>query len=85
MAPNDSHRVSLLLNHYPKAMMPVLINVLNALESAADDFLRRHMSWVLPSLCDLIRCRRPEVAAVLHRVMMTKLTPLLVHGDKLGS
>uniref|UniRef100_A0A7S2FRD0 Sec7/BIG1-like C-terminal domain-containing protein n=1 Tax=Florenciella parvula TaxID=236787 RepID=A0A7S2FRD0_9STRA len=67
------------------AMMPVLINVLTALESANDGYLRRNMAWILPSLCDLIRCRRPEVRAGLHRIMMTKMSPVLVHGDVLGS
>jgi hypothetical protein len=59
------------------AMVPLVVQVLRCLGQSPDAFLQHHLAWVLPSLCELIRCRDDAVRVALHHVMATKLCPIL--------
>jgi len=59
------------------AMTPLVVQVLLCLGQCSDEFLRHHLGWVMPSMCELIRCRDDEVRVALHHIMVTKLSPIL--------
>jgi hypothetical protein len=59
------------------AMVPLVVQVLRCLGQCPDAFLQHHLAWVLPSLCELIRCRDDAVRVALHHVMATTLCPVL--------
>jgi hypothetical protein len=46
-------------NHRPFPQMTV--QVLRCLDQCNDSYLDQNRAWILPSLCELIRCRDPEV------------------------
>jgi brefeldin A-inhibited guanine nucleotide-exchange protein len=59
------------------AMTPLVVQVLLCLGQCSDEFLRHHLGWMMPSMCELIRCRDDEVRVALHHIMVTKLSPIL--------
>jgi hypothetical protein len=59
-------------------MTPVVIQIIRALSQCDESYLKANASWIMLSMCELIRCNDEDVRVALHKFMTLKLCPLLV-------
>jgi hypothetical protein len=62
-----------------RALAPLVVATLNALNTFSDDAFRVHLSEFFPLLTELIGCEHapPEVQVTLSKLFSTRLGPLL--------
>lgn len=60
------------------AMLPAVVAVLERLEDLDMTYVQQNISWLLPALASLTSCRNEGVRLALQRVMLTKVTPIVI-------
>jgi len=58
-------------------LTPIVIQVTKALSQSSEAYLKANLSWVMPAMCELIRCNDEDVRIALHQIMTSKLCPIL--------
>ncbi|OQS02740.1 brefeldin A-inhibited guanine nucleotide-exchange protein, partial [Thraustotheca clavata] len=58
--------------------VPVVVEILVALQTMEMNEWKLHVSWLYPLLVDLVRSNDKDIRNALHHVLSSKITPLLV-------